>query len=175
MEMQSERHLPLPRQTVWDALNDPAVLRACVPGCESLEEIETDRYEAVVMAKVGPVKARFRSHISVLDADPPAGYRLSFEGQGGAAGFARGSADVALADEGGEACTLSYTATASVGGKLAQVGSRLVQGAARKMADQFFDNLVAELGDGGEETAPEQDADGGDDESGGGWKFWKKK
>ncbi|HKJ94481.1 MAG TPA: carbon monoxide dehydrogenase subunit G [Gammaproteobacteria bacterium] len=175
MEMQSQRQLPRPPGEVWDALNDPDVLRACVPGCESLDEIEDGKFEALVRAKVGPVKARFRGHVSVVDPDPPNGYVLRFEGQGGAAGFAKGEASVRLSEgEEGEGCTLTYDASAQVGGKLAQVGSRLVQGAARKMADEFFDNLVTHLG-GGSAPAPEEGDDQPAEGEGRGWKFWKKK
>lgn len=175
MEMKSERELPWSRQTVWEALNDVDVLRACVPGCESMEETGDGRFDALVQAKVGPVKAKFRGVVSVIDPRPPEGYTLSFEGQGGAAGFAKGEADVDLA-ESDDGCTLTYEARASVGGKLAQVGSRLVQGAARKMADQFFDNLIAHLG-GGNSGAGDASTGQGENvegETGGrGWKFWK--
>lgn len=145
MEMTSERHLPVSREAVWRALNDPAILAECFPGCESMERIGENRYEALILAKVGPVKARFRGTISVEDPRPPESYRLVFAGSGGAAGFAKGHADVRLDEEDG-GCRIEYGVSAAVGGKLAQVGSRLVNGAARKLADRFFDNLVARLG-----------------------------
>lgn len=145
MELQSDRHLPLSRQLVWDALNDPAILRHCIPGCESMDVIGEAKYEAVVLAKVGPVKARFRGHVSIADHVPPERYTLVFEGQGGAAGFARGEAEVTLLEHDDGASILLYSARATVGGKLAQIGSRLVQATARKMADDFFDKFVARL------------------------------
>lgn len=178
MELQNERHLPWPRERVWEALNDPAFLQLCIPGCESMEQLEDNRYDALVQAKVGPVKARFRGLISVADLIPPESYTLRFEGQGGAAGFARGEADVQLvsADDGGS--ILRYSARATVGGKLAQIGSRLVQATARKMADQFFDNFTAHLQAGDESTAATAvDAvqpDPAQPSSKPRWKFWSK-
>ncbi|MGD8429185.1 MAG: carbon monoxide dehydrogenase subunit G [Ectothiorhodospiraceae bacterium] len=151
MDMNNERQLPLPQQQVWEALNDPEVLAACIPGCESMEEVEENVYRATVTQKVGPVKARFKGRVTVSEQQPPSAYRLSFEGDGGSAGFAKGEADVTISEE-GDGSRIGYTVKATVGGKLAQVGSRLVDGAARKTADKFFDNLVEHLG-GGEEAA----------------------
>ncbi|WP_435103873.1 CoxG family protein [Arhodomonas sp. AD133] len=144
MEMEQRRELPFDRTTVWASLNDPVVLRTCVPGCQGMEPLDEGSYEALVSTRIGPVKARFRGHIFIENARPPEAYRLRFEGQGGAAGFAKGAADVALAetDTGTE---LGYRVDATVGGKLAQVGSRIVLGAARKLADEFFDNFEAHL------------------------------
>lgn len=150
MELQQERHLPLPRQTVWDALNDPEVLKACIPGCESFDKVDDNTYESAVKAKIGPVNARFKGKVTLTDLNPPESYSMSFQGQGGQAGFVKGSADVTLTQSDG-GCTVGYTAKAQLGGKLAQLGSRLVDGAARKTANEFFDNFVEHMGGSGEE------------------------
>jgi len=137
MEMTGQQLVPLPQQETWNALNDPAVLKDCIPGCESMELTGENEYEVVLVAKVGPVSAKFKGKMTVTESDPPRAYTLTFEGQGGAAGFAKGQASVSLApQEGGT--LLSYTAKASIGGKLAQVGSRLVDGVAKKLAGEFF-------------------------------------
>ena len=137
MEMSGEQLVPAPRQAVWNALNDPAVLKACVPGCESIERTGDNEYEVVLTAKVGPVSAKFKGKMTVTESDPPRAYTLVFEGQGGAAGFAKGQASVALTPQDGSTL-LAYTAKAMIGGKLAQVGSRLVDGVAKKLAGEFF-------------------------------------
>ncbi|MDF2096808.1 SRPBCC family protein [Aquibaculum arenosum] len=138
MEMSGEQRIPAPRQVVWDALNDPEVLKASIPGCESLEQNEAgDAFDAKVRAKVGPVSARFAGSVILTDINPPESYTISGEGKGGAAGFAKGGANVKLTEEGAETL-LSYDVNAKVGGKLAQLGSRLIDGTARKMADDFF-------------------------------------
>ena len=137
MEMSGEQHIPLPQQRVWEALNDPEILKACIPGCESIERVSENEYKVAMTAAVGPVKAKFAGKLLLSDIDPPNSYSLAFEGSGGAAGFGKGSAQVNLAPEGG-GTLLTYRATASVGGKLAQIGSRLIDGVARKMADDFF-------------------------------------
>lgn len=137
MDMSGEYRIPAPRQTVWDALNDPEVLKASIAGCEELERNEDGGFTAKVRAKVGPVSARFSGKVTIVDPDPPNGYRIEGEGTGGAAGFAKGGANVSLAEDGGET-VLTYQANASVGGKLAQIGSRLIDGTAKKMADDFF-------------------------------------
>jgi len=185
MEITSARHLPLEQDTVWQALNDPQVLQVCVPGCELMERLEADAYQTAVTTKVGPVKARFRGQIRITESQPPRSYTLSFEGQGGA-GFAKGQADVALEADGEGGCHIRYVARAKVGGKLAQVGSRLLDGTARKLSDQFFDNFVRHLGgdpaaaaDGDAEAGASAAAGAGSDEaddagSGRGWKFWKR-
>lgn len=152
MELQQERQLPLPRETVWDALNDPEVLKACIPGCESFERVDDDAYDAAVKAKVGPVNARFKGKVTLTELNPPASYSMSFQGQGGQAGFVKGSADVTLTETDG-GCTVGYTAKAQLGGKLAQLGSRLIDGAARKTANEFFDNFVEHMGGSGETEA----------------------
>ena len=138
MEMTSTRVVNAPPDKVWTALNDPAVLKDAVPGCESFERVNDTEWRVVVAAKVGPVAARFNGRITLADLDPPTAYTLKFEGQGGAAGFANGEAKVSLAPADSQATALTYTAKAQVGGKIAQLGSRLIDGAAAKMADEFF-------------------------------------
>lgn len=137
MEMTGERRIPAPRQRVWDALNDPEVLKASITGCESLEQTDDGGFAATVTAKVGPVKAKFKGQVTLSDLNPPESYTISGEGKGGAAGFAKGGADVHLAEDGDET-VLTYKVNATVGGKLAQIGSRLIDGVAAKMADDFF-------------------------------------
>ena len=138
MEMTSTRVVNASPDKVWAALNDPAVLKDAIPGCETLERMTDTEWRVVVAAKVGPVAARFNGKIGLADLAPPTSYTMKFEGQGGAAGFANGEARVALAPSGAEATALTYTAKAQVGGKIAQLGSRLIDGAAAKMADEFF-------------------------------------
>ncbi len=141
MDISGEFEIPASRQQVWEALNDPEVLAQCIPGCESIERESDTELLAKMKAKIGPVKARFESRILLTNLNPPQSYTISGEGKGGPAGFGKGSADVTLAEADG-ATTLSYTATLQVGGKLAQVGSRLVGAAARKIADDFFSKFV---------------------------------
>jgi len=143
MELSNTRIVPAPPATVWEALNDPAVLKACLPGCESFEREGDNAYAIVMSARVGPVSARFNGKMSMSDVAAPNSYTLRFDGQGGAAGFARGEANVTLAPEGEQHTSLTYRAKAQVGGKLAQIGSRLVDGAAAKLADDFFARFVA--------------------------------
>ena len=145
MDMQGERRIPAPRQSVWEGLNDPEILKQCIPGCQEIEKTSDTEFTAKVKAKVGPVSANFTGKVTLSDLNPPAGYTISGEGQGGVAGFAKGSAQVALDEEASET-VLRYGVQAQVGGKLAQIGSRLIDGTARKMADDFFAtfaNLVA--------------------------------
>jgi len=137
MKMTGEQLIAAPRDKVWAALNDPEVLRACIPGCQSLEKLEDDRLKAVAVVKVGPISAKFAGEVTLSDLDPPNGYRISGEGQGGAAGFAKGGANVRLADEGG-ATRLAYDVDAQVGGKLAQLGGGLIDATAKQMAGTFF-------------------------------------
>src|SRR6266568_786568 len=141
MEMTGERRIPAPRQTVWERLNDPETLKACIPGCESIEKVSDTEFTAKVTAKVGPVKATFNGKVTLTDLNPPAGYTITGEGTGGVAGFAKGSATVALEEDGAET-VLRYGVQAQVGGKLAQIGSRLIDATARKMSDEFFKNFV---------------------------------
>jgi carbon monoxide dehydrogenase subunit G len=152
MEMTGEFRLDAPRESVWAALNDVDVLRGCVPGCDEMERTADDQFTAKVTAKVGPVKAKFTGKVTLSDMDPPNGYTISGEGQGGAAGFAKGGAKIELADD-GDGTILRYTVDASVGGKLAQIGSRLIDGTAKKMADEFFTNFAEAVG-----SAPSADA-----------------
>ena len=144
MEMSGEHQISAPRRQVWDALNDPEVLKACITGCESIEKLSDTEMTAVVVAKVGPVKAKFKGKVILSDIDAPNGYTINGEGQGGVAGFGKGSAEVALTDD-GTGTVLNYTAKASVGGKLAQLGSRLVDATAAKLADEFFTAFAAHL------------------------------
>ena len=144
MDIAGEQLICLPQSQVWNALNDPQVLKACIPGCESIEQVADNQYTIIMKAVVGPVKARFSGSLTVADVDEPNGYTLSFSGSGGAAGFAKGGARVTLSPEDG-ATKLEYTASAQVGGKLAQVGARLIDGVARKMSDEFFTSFNALL------------------------------
>ena len=147
MELQGERIIPAPVAATWDALNDPEVLKACIAGCESLERTGDDAYAAVVAVKVGPVSARFRGNLQMTNVDAPNRYTINFEGQGGVAGFGKGAADVALTAEGpqGMQTRLVYGAKAQVGGKLAQIGSRLIDAAAGKITDDFFKAFEAHV------------------------------
>ena len=140
MDMTGEYRIPAPREQVWAALNDPATLKASLPGCQSLEKVSDQEFAATVVAKVGPVQAKFNGNVTLSNLNPPESYTISGEGKGGAAGFAKGGADVRLLEE-GEVTVLTYTAKADVGGKLAQLGSRLIDGTAKKMADEFFNNF----------------------------------
>lgn len=137
MDMNGSYDIAAPREAVWAALNNVEVLKVCIPGCESITKHSDTELEATVSAKVGPVKAKFTGAVTLSDMDPPNGYTISGEGKGGAAGFAKGGAKVSLTDN-GTGTTLSYDVSANVGGKLAQIGSRLIDSTAKKMADQFF-------------------------------------
>src|SRR5690349_22931628 len=145
MDMTGEQRIPAPRQRVWEALNDPTVLQQCIPGCEEIERTTPTEWAAKVRAKVGPVSASFRGKVALSNLDPPNGYTISGEGTGGAAGFAKGGASVQLSDD-GAGTLLAYTVNAQVGGKLAQIGSRLIDGTARKMADEFFTRFATIVG-----------------------------
>ena len=144
MEMTGEYVIPAPRATVWAALNDINVLRDAIPGCEAIAQVAPDQIEATVTAKVGPVKASFKGLVTLSDLDPPNGYTIRGEGKGGAAGFARGGAKVRLSDAPG-GTRLAYTVDAAVGGKLAQIGSRLIDATAKKLADEFFAAFTARV------------------------------
>ena len=141
MDITGEYHVPLHREAVFEALNDPEVLGRCIPGCQTIEQVGEHEYDADVVARIGPVKARFRTRITVSNLIPPESYTLSGEGRGGAAGFASGSADVSLEAVDGET-VLRYTARIRPGGKIAQVGSRLIGGTARKLGADFFSRFV---------------------------------
>lgn len=147
MDLKGEYRLPAPRQAVWEALNDPATLRECIPGCESLEVGEDGSMSAVVVAKVGPVKAKFAGVVRLEDIVAPESYSIVGEGKGGIAGFAKGGARVHLIDE-GEETVLSYTVEAQVGGKIAQLGGRLIDSSAKKLSGQFFDCFAAKVSGG---------------------------
>lgn len=144
MVLTGEQLLPLPQADVWRALNDPAVLKTCIPGCEALERLDDASYRIALTASVGPVRAKFSGKLMFSDVKPPNSYLLVFEGSGGAAGFGEGSAQVDLWAQ-GSATKLVYSAKANVGGKLAQIGSRLIDSVSRKMADDFFSKLKANI------------------------------
>ena len=146
MEMSGEQIVAAPQQAVWNALNDPQFLKACVPGCEAITPVADNQYEVLMVARVGPVSAKFKGKLTLSDIKPPNSYSLAFEGQGGAAGFAKGSANVRLEGVAGDKTRLAYDVKASVGGKLAQIGSRLVDAAAKKVADDFFRTFNAKVG-----------------------------
>ncbi len=141
MEIKNSQFVPGTPEQTWRALNDPDILRACIPGCESVERTQDTEMAVVMRAKVGPVSARFRGKMQLSNLNPPQSYTVSFEGQGGAMGFGKGHADVSLAAESG-GTTLTYVVVAQVGGKLAQIGSRLIDGAALKLADDFFARFI---------------------------------
>ncbi len=145
MEMTGEYRINAAREDVWAALNDPEVLKACIPGCQEIDKTSDTGFTAKVKAKVGPVSATFNGAVTLSDMNPPESYTISGEGKGGAAGFAKGGAKVKLAEDGAETL-LTYEVEAQVGGKLAQIGSRLIDGTAKKMAEQFFGALAAHVG-----------------------------
>ncbi|HEY4252871.1 MAG TPA: carbon monoxide dehydrogenase subunit G [Roseomonas sp.] len=144
MEMTGERQIAAPRQTVWEGLNEPEVLRASIPGCESIERTEDGGFSARVAVKIGPMAAKFTGKVRLENLNPPAGYTIAGEGNGGAMGFAKGGADVQLA-EAGDGTLLTYQVKAQVGGKMAQLGARLIDATAKQMADQFFDRFAAQM------------------------------
>jgi carbon monoxide dehydrogenase subunit G len=147
MELKGEYRIPAPRERVWAMLNDPDVLRECIPGCESLEGSAAEGFAARVTTKVGPVKATFNGQVTLSNVNPPESYTISGEGKGGVAGFAKGGADVHLAED-GAGTLLTYAVNAQVGGKLAQLGSRLIDSTSKKLADQFFSSFAAKAGGG---------------------------
>jgi hypothetical protein len=154
MEMTGEQLIAASQDTTWQALNDLEVLKACIPGCESIVASGDNQFDVALTVKVGPVSAKFKGKLTLADLIPPDSYNLSFEGQGGVAGFAKGSAQVTLSPD-GQGTRLAYAVKANVGGKLAQIGSRLIDGAAKKLAEQFFSTFnkqVAGAGDGNKAT-----------------------
>jgi carbon monoxide dehydrogenase subunit G len=155
MELTGERLIQAPRERVWQALNDPEVLKECIAGCETLERSGPDAFAAVVAVRVGPVSARFKGALRMTDIVAPEKYTLHFDGQGGVAGFGKGSADVVLAEEGPQQTRLRYAARAQVGGKMAQVGSRLIDATAGKMTEAFFSAFEARLRPAEPEPEPE--------------------
>ena len=146
MTMTGEFVLPADKTTVWARLNDPDTLKAAIPGCESLDKLSDTEMQAVVKVKIGPVSARFKGKVNLSDIDAPNSYRIAGQGDGGIAGFAKGGANVKLADADGGATRLSYDVDAQVGGKIAQLGSRLIDSTAKKLAEQFFTNFATALG-----------------------------
>ncbi len=141
MTMHGEYQLTAPPQTVWEKLNDAETLKACIPGCEQLDKTSDTEFQAVAVVKIGPVKAKFKGRVTLSDLDPPNGYKISGQGDGGVAGFAKGGATVKLAPN-GDGTVLTYDVEAQIGGKLAQLGQRLINGAAKKVADEFFENFA---------------------------------
>ncbi len=161
MDMTGEHRIAAARETVWRALNDPDVLKQCIPGCEELEKTSDTEFSARVNARVGPVSARFTGKVQLSDIDAPNGYTISGEGQGGVAGFAKGGATVKLSDDAG-ATVLAYEANGTVGGKLAQIGSRLIDSTARKMADDFFGKFADLVGGPAEAEATTETTEAGE-------------
>ncbi|OJU92214.1 MAG: carbon monoxide dehydrogenase [Burkholderiales bacterium 66-5] len=157
MEMQGSRQLAATQQQAWDALNNPDVLKECIPGCDSITATGENAYDVVTAIKIGPVGAKFKGAIQLSDIQAPNSYTLTFEGNGGPAGFGKGTSKVSLAPKDG-GCELSYTVTASVGGKIAQVGQRLIDGVAKQMAEKFFARFDEELQRLHPAPAPAEDA-----------------
>ena len=148
MTMNGEVQLNAVREVVWAKLNDPEVLKVCIPGCEQLDKLSDTEFQAIATTKVGPVKAKWKGKVQLTDLDPPNGYKISGEGEGGIAGFAKGGAVVKLTDKDG-GTLLGYNVEAQIGGKLAQLGQRLIAGAAKKMADDFFQKFAAAVAQSG--------------------------
>ena len=146
MKITGEHRIPADRNTVWKALNDPEVLKLCLPGCDSIEKTSDTHMNAKITTRIGPVKASFSGAVTLSDLDPPNGYTITGEGQGGAAGFASGGAKVKLVEDGPNATVLSYEAEARVGGKLAQIGSRLIDSTVKKLSEEFFGAFAATVG-----------------------------
>ena len=144
--IEGEERIAAPVATVWAALNDPAVLKDCIPGCQTLEKTSDTDLAATVVLKIGPIKATFAGSVRLTNLDPPHAYTISGEGKGGVAGFAKGGADVRLADDGSAATLLTYAAKADVGGKIAQLGSRLIESTSKKLAGQFFSSFGEKVG-----------------------------
>lgn len=157
MEMSGEYKINASREKVWAGLNDPEILKKSIPGCEEIDQTSDTSFTAKVTAKVGPVKAKFAGAVELTDIDAPNGYRISGEGKGGAAGFAKGGANVQLTED-GDGTLLKYEVDAQVGGKLAQLGARLIDGTAKKMASQFFENFAEAVTDGDDAGAAEAPA-----------------
>ena len=153
MDMSGERRIHAPRQKVWEALNDPETLKACIPGCDSMERLGDNELKATASIKIGPIAAKFAGKVTMSDIDPPNGYTITGEGQGGVAGFAKGGAAVKLTDADG-GTLLTYDVKAQVGGKIAQLGARLIDASAKQMAETFFDRFSARLAPAALETSP---------------------
>ena len=148
VEMEGQERIAAPVDTVWQALNNPEFLKSCIPGCESLDMKDDTNMEAVVALKIGPIKARFNGAVELVNLNPPNSYTIQGEGKGGIAGFAKGGADVKLEDDGAGGTVLTYTAKADVGGKMAQLGSRLILSTSKKLAGQFFSSLNEKISNG---------------------------
>jgi carbon monoxide dehydrogenase subunit G len=154
MDMSGHYRIQAPRDVVWAALNDPEVLKRCIPGCKELQQRSPTELAAKVALKIGPISANFTGEVTLQNLNPPEGYTIAGQGSGGAAGFAKGRADVTLVEIDGAAETdLAYTAKAEVGGKLAALGGRLIQATSKKLADEFFSAFAKELNGPAEETA----------------------
>jgi carbon monoxide dehydrogenase subunit G len=158
MDMTGERRIPASRDKVWEALNDPLILKQSIPGCESLEKTSDTEFKATASVKIGPISARFTGRVALTDIHPPDGYTISGEGQGGVAGFAKGGAVVALTEDGTDTL-LKYDVKAQVGGKIAQLGARLIDASAKSMAEQFFTRFAAQVAAPPPEVAPPSLAD----------------
>ncbi len=174
LEQSGEYRIAASREAVWEALNDAQVLGECIEGCQHIEKVDEQHFNVAVKAKIGPVSATFNAELELSDLNPPASYVINGNAKGGAAGFAKGGAEVELAED-GDATLLRYAVKANVGGKLAQVGSRLVDGAARKMADDFFSAFSTRLDPGAASTveaAAEEDGEGARYESSGSRSIW---
>lgn len=143
MQMTDSQRIPATREAVWAALNDPAILQRCIPGCQTLEMTTPTELTATIVIKIGPVKATFGGKVTLSDLDPPNSYRISGEGSGGVAGFAKGGASVRLEEETPDVTILHYQVDAQIGGKLAQLGARLIDATSRKLAGNFFENFAA--------------------------------
>ena len=170
MHMSDTREIKAPRDLVWTAILDPEVLKQCVPGCTEMSGSPEEGFEATVVQKVGPVKATFKGKVTLSNLNEPESLTLSGEGKGGAAGFAKGGADVTLTDKGDGITVLHYEVEAKVGGKLAQLGSRIIDGFAKKMADQFFTNFQEAVeGPADPDEAPEAEGDAGAEGKKKGW------
>lgn len=143
MEMLGKRELAVSQQQAWDALNDPEVLKACIPGCDRIEATGQDKYSIAMALKIGPVSAKFAGNIALSEIQAPNSYKLNFDGQGGAAGFGKGESKVTLTPLSAASCELNYTVNASVGGKIAQLGQRLIDGASKSIAEDFFKRFEA--------------------------------
>lgn len=166
MDMTGEQKIAAPRQAVWEALNDPEVLKACIPGCQSLEKLSDTEMKATVTLAIGPVKASFNGAVTLSDIDAPNSYVIAGQGSGGAAGFAKGSAKVSLADD-GDGTLMTYVVKADVGGKLAQLGGRLIDATAKKLSGDFFRKFGEIVG-----PPPPEEAAGAEPPKGGWWKRW---
>ena len=158
MQMNDTQRVPASQDKVWAGLNDPEILRACIPGCQKLEMTSPTEMTATVVVKLGPVKATFVGKVTLTDIDPPNGYRISGEGSGGVAGFAKGGASVKLEADGADATNLNYAVDAQIGGKLAQLGGRLIASTAKKRAGEFFENFAAALAPPAPAEAPPDEA-----------------